>query len=132
MLGASVFLYRRLGDRMRVMGRPLLLLTTIGARSGRRRETLVCRFPDEGEAWLVVASYAGAAQHPTWYINMAKHPDQVWVEIGKHKVEVKPDLLRGAARDEAWRRIVALAPGYGKYQEKTDREIPVIRLRPAQ
>jgi deazaflavin-dependent oxidoreductase (nitroreductase family) len=61
---------------------------------------------------------------------MARNPDKVWIEMGKRKLKVEPESLKGDERAEAWRRIVSLAPGYAAYQEKTDRQIPVVRLRP--
>ena len=131
MMGLGIFAHRVLGDRMRVIGRPLLLLKTVGARSGETRTSLLGWFPDSIEgSWLVVASFGGAARHPAWFLNMARNPDKVWVEIGERKLQVQPESLSGADRAEAWQRIVSLAPGYAGYQEKTDREIPVVRLRP--
>jgi deazaflavin-dependent oxidoreductase (nitroreductase family) len=128
----NVAIFRLFGSRLRIMGAPLLLLTTVGARTGRRRRATLAWFPDGDDAWLVVASAAGAARHPAWYTNMARNPDQVWIEVGgRRQLRVRPESLRGAERAEAWRRIVARAPGYGAYQEKTDRVIPVVRLRPA-
>ena len=131
MIRTGLFVYRVLGDRMRVMGRPLLLLETVGARSGRRRMTMLGWFPDTpAEGWLVVASFGGSARHPAWYLNMARHPDRIWVEAGGRRLQVRAESLRGAERADAWQRIVALSPGYGRYQEKTDREIPIVRLSP--
>ena len=131
MMGLGIFAHRVLGDRMRVMGRPLLLLKTVGARSGETRTTPLGWFPDSTEgSWLVVASFGGAARHPAWFLNMARNPDKVWVEIGKRKLQVQPESLSGTDRAEAWQRIVSLAPGYAGYQQKTDRGIPVVRLRP--
>ncbi len=129
MIGVSLIVHRLFGDRMRVMRRPILLLTTVGAKTGKSRRTLLGWFPDADDAWLVVASFAGSARHPAWYINMAGNPDKVWIEIGNRKLKVEPESLKGAEREEAWRRIVSLSPGYGAYQEKTDREIPVVRLK---
>jgi deazaflavin-dependent oxidoreductase (nitroreductase family) len=127
--GLNVALFRLFGQRMRVMGRPLLLLTTVGARTGKVRQTPLGWFPDDRDySWLVVAARAGSAQHPSWCVNIAKNPDRVWVEVGKRKVKVRPTSLRGAERGEAWRRVISLSPGYGEYQRKTDREIPLIRL----
>jgi hypothetical protein len=57
-------------------------------------------------------------------VNLARHPDQASIEIGGRQVKVEPEWLRGAERAEAWRQVVALAPGYATYQVKTDREIP--------
>jgi deazaflavin-dependent oxidoreductase (nitroreductase family) len=123
---------------MRRRGAKLLELTTTGARSGLPRTVTLGWFPDSPttnsdgkDSWLVVASNAGAPQHPAWYFNMAKHPDQVWAIIDGRKIHVRPESLKGAEREEAWRRIVAQAPGYGAYETKTDREIPVVRLQAA-
>lgn len=129
MIGIGSLVYRLMGDRMRVMGRPLLLLETIGARSGRRRGTMLGWFPDTNmDNWLVVASYAGSARHPAWFLNMAKNRDKVWVTLDKHRFAVRPESLKGNDRAQAWQRIVSLSPGYANYQTKTDREIPVVRL----
>jgi deazaflavin-dependent oxidoreductase (nitroreductase family) len=126
--GQSVWMYRRLGRTSG--GRAGLLLTTIGARSGRERIVALGKFGDGEGRWLVVASLAGAARHPAWFINLARNPDKVWVEIGRDRFKVRPELLRGEERTDAWRRIVAEAPGYGRYEQMTDREIPIVRLTP--
>ena len=126
--GLSVWMYRRLGGGSR--GPAGLLLTTIGARSGQERTVALGKFTDGEDRLLIVASLAGAARHPAWFINLAKNPDKVWVEVGRDRFKVRPELLCGEERAEAWRRIVASAPGYGPYEQKTDREIPVIRLTP--
>ena len=77
----------------------------------------------------MVASNAGAAAHPDWFLNMAKRPDQVWIAIDKRRVKVAPETLEGAVRERAWKEITSLAPGYGRYEENTDRIIPIIRLK---
>jgi deazaflavin-dependent oxidoreductase (nitroreductase family) len=125
-------MYRLFGDRMRVQGLPLIELETIGARSGTRRRAVLGSFSDTvPNSWIVVASGAGSARHPAGFLNLAKHPDQVWITIGKRRVKVTPETLEGAEREQAWQRIVSRAPGYGRYQEKTDRKIPIARLRQA-
>jgi deazaflavin-dependent oxidoreductase (nitroreductase family) len=125
-------MFRLFGRRMRVQGRPLLLLTTTGAKTGRVRETTLGWFPDEeggSESRLIVASAAGAAAHPAWYVNLARRPDGAAIEAEGRRFAVNADSLQGSERDRAWKRIVALA-GYGKYEQQTDREIPVVRLTP--
>ncbi|HVB13561.1 MAG TPA: nitroreductase family deazaflavin-dependent oxidoreductase [Candidatus Dormibacteraeota bacterium] len=111
-----------------MMGFPALLLTTVGARSGQPRTVPLGGLPDGADAWLVVASAGGAARHPAWFINMAKHPDQIWIEVGSRKLKVTGESLQGLEREEALRRISAVAPRYGSYQQKTDRVIPIVRL----
>jgi deazaflavin-dependent oxidoreductase (nitroreductase family) len=114
-----------------MMGFPIVLLTTVGARSGVERTHVLGGFPDGDDAWLIVASKSGAATHPAWFINLAKHPDKVWLEVGNRKMRVKPQLLHGPEREAAYARVAAIAKQYAKYPKSTDREIPVIRLTPA-
>ena len=118
--------HRRSGDKFQ--GQDLLYLTTVGAKTGQRRQTAVARFPDGEDAWLVVASAAGSAHHPAWYHNIAAHPDQVWIEFGGRQLRVTPTQLDGDERAQAWQRITQLQPRYAGYEQKTDRAIPVIRL----
>ncbi len=61
---------------------------------------------------------------------MAKNPNQVWAEVGKRKFKVRPQSLKGAEREAAWQRVIAASPSYAGYQQKTDREIPIVRLSP--
>ena len=127
----NVAMFRLFGRRIRVQGRPLLLLTTTGAKTGRVRKTTLGWFPDEeggNESRLIVASAAGAATHPAWYVNLARRPDGAAIEVEGRRFAVNADSLHGPERERAWVRIVALAPGYGRYAEQTDREIPVVRL----
>ena len=129
----NVGMFRLFGRRMRIQGRPLLLLTTTGAKTGNVRETTLGWFPDDeggSDSRLIVASNAGAASHPNWYVNLARRPDGAAVEVDGRRFGVKAESLEGPERDRAWKRIVALAPGYGKYEQDTDREIPVVRLTP--
>jgi len=130
---AQLAMFRLSRGRMKVQGRPLLLLETVGARSGKRRQTTLGSFPDENparRAWLVVGSAAGAASHPDWCVNLARRPDDVWIAVGGDRLAVRAESLHGAERERAWSRVVALAPGYGKYERDTDREIPIVRLVP--
>jgi deazaflavin-dependent oxidoreductase (nitroreductase family) len=118
--------HRRSGDKFQ--GQDLLYLTTVGAKTGQKRQTTVARFPDGEDAWLVVASAGGSAHHPAWYHNIAAHPDQVWIEFAGRQLRVTPTQLDADARAQAWQRITQLQPRYAGYEQKTDRAIPVIRL----
>ena len=125
--------YRKTGgtDRMtKMMPFPLILLTTKGAKSGAERIVALGGFKEGDGAWLIVASKGGSKTHPAWLNNMIKHPDDIWLEVGKRKMKVRAESLKGAEREEAYRRIAAEAPNYGDYPKKTDRVIPVIRLTP--
>ena len=129
----NVGFYRLIGRRTGTPGRGLLLLTTTGARTGKRRQTTLGWFADEqgrSDSWLIVASAGGSAAHPAWYVNLARHPRDALIDVGGREVAVEAMSLEGAERERAWTRIVAAAPGYGKYAVDTDREIPVVRLTP--
>jgi deazaflavin-dependent oxidoreductase (nitroreductase family) len=119
--------FRRKGSG-RGMGMDMLVLTTTGARSGQRRETLLGVFPDGDGAWLIIASAAGSVANPAWYHNIAAHPDQVEIELGGKKVKVTATQLEDADREDAWRKITSAQPRYAGYATKTDRVIPVLRL----
>jgi deazaflavin-dependent oxidoreductase (nitroreductase family) len=130
----QVAAYHRSGgtNRMsKMMDFPVVLLTTKGARSGASHTTPLGGFPDGDDAWLVVGSNAGSAKHPSWFHNMASHPDEIWLEVGPRRLKVRGDSLTGQARLDALQRIAAVSARYGKYQEKTDREIPIVRLIPS-
>lgn len=111
----------------------ILALTTVGAKSGERREVPVAWFPGGDGSWLVVASANGAARNPAWYHNIAAHPGDVTIEIGDRKIDVTAEQLHGQERADALASIIGSAPNFASYNDKTDREIPVIRLteRPA-
>ncbi len=107
-------------------GRPLLLLTTIGAKSGQRRTTPMMYVPD-GDRLLVIASNAGALAHPDWYRNLLAHPE-VTVEVGADTFDASAVVLEGAERQQLWDRIVASYPFFTEHQAKITRQIPVIAL----
>jgi deazaflavin-dependent oxidoreductase (nitroreductase family) len=133
MMDMQVSRYRRAKDANAptMMGLPTILLTTIGARTGLERTHVLGGFQDGDDAWLIVASKSGAPTHPAWFINLAKKPDQIWIEVGNRKLRVVADSLKGKEREAGLARVAAVAPRYAGYQKKTDREIPVIRLTPA-
>lgn len=107
-------------------GAPLLLLTTTGARTGRRLTTPVM-YTDDGDRLLVYASKAGAPTNPAWYHNLVAHP-RVTVEVGSEKFEANAEVVNGPDRDGLFQRQVQDYPGFAEYQAKTTRQIPVIAL----
>src|SRR5713101_444779 len=133
LMNMQISRYRRATEPVapQMMGFPIILLTTVGAHTGKERTHVLGGFPDGGDAWLIVASKGGAPTHPAWFINLAKNPDKVWIEVGNRKLKVVPDSLKGSERESAYTRVVAVAPRYAGYLKKTDREIPVVRLTPA-
>jgi deazaflavin-dependent oxidoreductase (nitroreductase family) len=118
-------------EQKKFMGFPVLVLTTVGAKSGKERSTVLGGFPDGQEAWLIIASRGGSAYHPAWLYNIAHNPDKVWVQVGNRKFKARCESLTGKTREEAYARVAGAAPQYGSYPKKTDREIPVLRLTPA-
>jgi deazaflavin-dependent oxidoreductase (nitroreductase family) len=100
-------------------GRPVILLTTIGAKSGKIRKTPLMRVEHDGE-YAVVASLGGAPKHPVWYFNITAHPE----------VELQEREVFGDEKAVWWERAVATWPDYAEYQKKTDRQIPVFVLTP--
>jgi deazaflavin-dependent oxidoreductase (nitroreductase family) len=113
---------------VKMMGCDTLVLTALGRRSGVARSTPIAWFADGNGNWLVVASANGAVDNPSWYYNVAANPDRLSIEIGQDVVAVTAEQLHGAERNNAWNLITTAAPRFAKYQQKTDRDIPVIRL----
>jgi len=119
-------------EQAKFMGFPVLLLTTVGAKSGKEHTHVLGGFPDGKDAWLVIASKGGAPTHPAWFINLAKNPHQVQIQVGNRKLKVNVESLQGEEREKAYERVVAVAKNYAGYRTKTDREIPVVRLTAAE
>lgn len=115
---------------VKIQGQPLLRLTTTGAKTGKRRETVLAWFTDESgeDSWLVVASNAGSARHPGWAYNLAKSPTRASIDLGEGDLPVEAQILSDEEREVMWARVVERAPGYGRYVERTDRVIPIFRL----
>jgi len=107
----------------------MLVLTTVGRKSGAVRETPVRWFPGGEGSWLIVASANGAATNPAWYYNLAAAPD-VTVDVQGRRVQVTATQLAGEERAAAWKQITAAAERFAGYQQKTDRELPILRLAP--
>ncbi len=109
-------------------GAPLLLLHTIGARTGTPRVNPLMYLPDQGR-YLIFASRGGSDRNPDWYVNLLAHPD-TRAEVGDDVVEVHAAELTGHERDERYRDQARLHPGYEAYQRNTSRTIPVVALTP--
>lgn len=119
--------FRRGGARTQG-GIHTLLLETIGARSGERRQAVLGFLEDPTGAWLVIASAVGAARHPEWLYNLARQPDvTIEFEDGR-RIPVNAETLAGDELEAAWDQIARDAPEYLGYRSKTDREIPVVRF----
>ncbi|MDP9685879.1 nitroreductase family deazaflavin-dependent oxidoreductase [Streptomyces griseoviridis] len=117
------------GTTLMDTGLPVILLTTRGAKSGKLRKTPLMRVEHEGR-YAVVASLGGAPKHPVWYFNIKADP-HVELQDGPVKRDYTAREITGDEKAQWWERAVAAFPNYAEYQEKTDREIPVFVLEPA-
>jgi deazaflavin-dependent oxidoreductase (nitroreductase family) len=122
-------LYRWTGGRFQLSAllMPSLVLTTIGATTGRRRDTPLACWPQRDGTWLVAGSNWGQANHPGWTANLIKHPEAEIV-IARHQITVTAYLLDGAERTAAWPVLEAQFPGYRAYERQAGREIRIFRL----
>jgi deazaflavin-dependent oxidoreductase (nitroreductase family) len=109
-------------------GAPMLLLHTVGARTGTPRVNPMM-YLDEGKRRYVFASKAGADTDPDWYRNLVAHPEAS-IEVGTDTVEVTATPLEGAERDRVYGVQAERYPGFAEYQANTDRVIPVVALDP--
>jgi deazaflavin-dependent oxidoreductase (nitroreductase family) len=107
-------------------GAPLLLLTTTGARTGRRRTTPLAHSRD-GDRYVVIASKGGAPSNPDWFRNLLANPE-VTIEVGGDKFDARASVPSGSERKRLFDQQAALMPNFAEYQEKTTREIPVVVL----
>lgn len=111
-------------------GSNLILLHTIGAKTGTEHVSPLMGIAEPDGSWLVAASKAGAPDHPAWYRNLLAHPE-ISIETGTETVAVVAGNLTGAERDAAWIKFTTKAPGFLDYQAKAgDRLIPVVKLSP--
>jgi deazaflavin-dependent oxidoreductase (nitroreductase family) len=117
------------GTTLRDTGLPVVIVTNVGARSGKLRKTPLMRVEHAG-CYAAVASVGGAPQHPAWYANLLAHP-HVEVQDGPRKQDMVAREVHGDERAQWWERAVAAYPPYAEYQEKTERTIPVFVLEPA-
>lgn len=109
-------------------GKPVILLSTIGAKTGKLRKTPLMRVEHGGE-YAIVASLGGAPKHPVWYFNVKKHP-RVELQDGTVTGDYDAREVFGEEKATWWERAVAAWPDYANYQAKTDRQIPVFVLTP--
>ena len=110
-------------------GVPVVVVTSLGAKSGKIRKNPLMRVEHQGR-YALVASKGGAPKHPTWYFNLVAHPS-VEVQDGPDRRDYTVRVLEGDERATWWKRAVAVWPDYADYQTKTDREIPVFVAEPA-
>lgn len=118
----------RLGGKMG--GVPVLKLTTTGRKTGKQRDTMLMAPVHEENRVVLVASKGGAPRDPAWYLNLRSHP-QVTISMAGTSRSMVARTASAAEKTELWPAIMAAFKGYAGYQEKTDRDIPVVILEPA-
>ena len=129
--GAHAGVYR--ATRGKLFGRmgksPILLLNTVGRKSGKKRTSPLLYVMD-GEDFVIIASKGGAPSHPAWYLNLKGNPEAT-VEIGDREVRVRAREADSEEKARLWQKMVEMYPTYDDYQKKTEREIPLLVLHPA-
>jgi deazaflavin-dependent oxidoreductase (nitroreductase family) len=120
--------YERSGGQqantLRDTGRPVIIVTMRGNKSGNVRKIALMRVEHNGE-YALVASMGGAPKHPVWYYNLTANPDQLTIQDGPEPFEAAVREVTGEERAAWWERAVAAYPPYAEYQKRTDRQIPV-------
>ena len=116
------------GTTLQDTGRPVIILTTRGTKSGKIRKTPLMRV-EHGGQYAAVASLGGAPKHPVWYFNVKSDP-HVELQDGAERKDFRAREVTGPEKAEWWERAVAAYPPYAEYQKKTDREIPLFVLEP--
>ena len=114
----------------RAGGMPVVILTTIGHRSGRRRRTMLTAPVVDAERVVLVASYGGHSHNPHWFQNLLISPDVGVTMAGKPQRRMRARVADRTERAELWPQVVRAYPGYDRYQQKTDRLIPLVVVEP--
>ncbi|NNN18433.1 MAG: nitroreductase family deazaflavin-dependent oxidoreductase [Acidimicrobiaceae bacterium] len=112
------------GNTLRDTGLPVIIVTSLGAKSKKVRKTPLMRVTENG-SYALVASQGGAPTHPQWYYNIVANPESVMIQDGPERFEVSVRKVDGEERTQWWERAVTAFPPYAEYQLKTDRQIPV-------
>ncbi len=129
-VSVGVFLYRLTGGGIggRIQSLPVLLLTTTGRTSGKKR-TVPLGFLRDGSAYVIIASYGGQPRNPAWFFNLESHPEAT-IQVKKRQMQVTAETANPEKKRELWARLMEVAPGYANYQKRTTRDIPVVILHP--
>lgn len=112
-------------------GMPVLELTTVGRRTGEKRSTMLTSPLRDGKSVVVVASRGGEDAHPAWFLNLCDEPRVEVIYQGEPRRAMVARIATPAERARLWPRVTAKYPHYGSYQDRTDREIPLVLLDPA-
>jgi deazaflavin-dependent oxidoreductase (nitroreductase family) len=109
-------------------GTTILLLNTSGRKSGERRTTPLIHVTDGDDRWVVCASKGGSPTHPDWYLNLMAEDGDAIIEVKDQEIPVRARDAEGEERERLWRRLTEVWPDYDSYQQRTDRQIPVVVL----
>lgn len=109
---------------------PIVELTTIGRKTGQPRTVLLMSPVQEGETFVIVASRGGDDQHPAWYLNLSANPEVEVASKGRPKRTMRARVATPDERARLWPQVVSAYKSYAGYQERTEREIPVVFLEP--
>ncbi len=126
-----VLVYRLTGGKFgsEMRGFHMLLLTTTGRKTGKKRTTPLGYFEHDG-GYIVIGSNAGLDTHPAWFHNLKSQP-RATIQVKGRQLEVSAETADPGKRSQLWARLVEVAPGYADYAKQTNREIPLVILRPA-
>ena len=128
--GLHTLIYRLSRGRLwaRMIGIPVLLLTTTGRKTGKRHIKPLGYFNDRGN-YVIIASSGGSDHHPAWFLNLRANP-QVTIQIQDRILEAHTEIASLEERQRLWEMLIRLAPSYGSYEKRTRRVIPMIVLKP--
>ena len=123
-------LYKMSGGRLarKMRGSEVVLLTTTGRKSGKKRTSPLFGLAD-GDNWTLIASQGGHHEHPNWYLNLRDNPE-VELQVGSKTMRMRAETAVGGERDRLWSKMGLMYDGYNDYQKLTRRVIPVVVLKP--
>ena len=126
-----IFLFRLTRGRRggKIQGLRVLLLSTIGRRTGKRRVTPLGYFQEDG-GYIIIASNAGFDRHPGWFHNLTAQP-RATIELGDRVMSVEARMVRRKEYAPLWAKLIDLSPGYARYAKRTKRLIPLVALTPS-
>ncbi len=114
----------------RAFGMPVVMLTTTGRKSGRKRTTMLTSPVQEGDSIVIVASYGGDDRHPAWFLNLRDNPEVEVTTMGR-TMQMIARVATPEEKAELWPKVTRSYGGYGRYQQRTERDIPLVILEPA-
>lgn len=128
-MAVHTLIYRLSSGRLLNVGNHIVLLTTMGRKSGQLRTAPLYSVRD-GDAYIIVGSYGGNATHPAWYHNLQAYPHALVTDRG-HTRQVTVEIVEGTAYERLWDLLTEHNPAYLQYRERTTRVLPIVCLRPA-